>query len=179
MPYPPVVIVDEHDVVIGEAPLPEAWAKGLIHRTVLIVLENREGQVLLQRRAADMRLYPDCWDASAGGHVDNGNSYARAAQLEIEEELGVTVPIDDLEEVTTFYSEAPYPDVHTPRRFVRIYKAQIEALPATLDAREVSAVQWFTVPEIKALITVHPDEVAVGLMAIYEHVFAGKRIAAI
>lgn len=171
MVYPPVVIVDEQDTVVGEAPLPEAWTKGLIHRVVFVILENAQGEVLLQHRSVHMRLFPECWDISAGGHVDDGHDYVEAAHVEIAEELGIEERLE-LEELAYFYSDQPYPDQPVVRRFVKVYRAQLDELPHTLEAHEVSEVRWFSKDALAELVSSHPDKIAVGLVLAYEHVLS-------
>jgi isopentenyldiphosphate isomerase len=168
MVYPPVVIVDEHDAVIGEAPLLEAWEKGLIHRVVFVILENDQGEVLLQHRSAHMRLFPGCWDISAGGHVDDGHSYIEAARIEIAEELGIGGRLD-LEEVAYFYTDKPYPDQQVVRRFVKVYRAKLDELPHALEDHEVSEVRWFSIGALAELVS-NPEKVASGLALVHEHV---------
>lgn len=175
MTYPPVVVVDDQDRVIGEASLQEAWDKGLIHRVVYVIFENSRGQILLQRRASSMRLDPDCWDISASGHVDNGNSYARAAQLEVAEELGVNISSDILEEVAYFYTEDPYATIRTPKRFVKIYTAELEVMPTSLEAYEVSEVRWFTKGEITTLLENKPQEAAIGLQLCRRYILSSEQ----
>lgn len=171
MAYPPVVIVDEQDTVIGEAPLSEAWDKGLIHRVVFVILENRRGQVLLQQRSVHMRLFPGCWDISVGGHVDDGHSYSEAAHIEIAEELGIQTRLD-LEESAYFYTDQPYPGQPIVRRFTKVYRAQWEELPHNLATQEVSEVRWFSKNELATLVRHHPEKVASGLSLVYEYVLS-------
>ena len=49
----------------------------------------RNGEILLAKRAADKRLYPNHWDL-VGGHVEAGESVDAALIREVEEEVGVT-----------------------------------------------------------------------------------------
>ncbi len=46
--------------------------------------------VLLGRRSPDRRAYPNRW-SFPGGHVEAGESFERALQREIQEELGLTL----------------------------------------------------------------------------------------
>lgn len=63
--YPPVVVVDENDNEIGSAPLAEVWKKGLYHRIVSVFVQDDKGRMLLQKRGADAKIYPNCWDQAA------------------------------------------------------------------------------------------------------------------
>lgn len=70
MSYIPIQIVDEDDQPLGPASKHEAWEKGLLHRIVSILVENKDGQLLLQKRGPLVAISPDIWDSSAAGHVD-------------------------------------------------------------------------------------------------------------
>lgn len=53
-------------------------------------------EILLQKRAADKRTWPDFWDISAAGHIDLGEDPLTAAVREIKEEIGLNVRKEDL-----------------------------------------------------------------------------------
>ncbi len=87
-------IVDENDNVIGTATRAEIHRKGLIHRAVHIFVFNSAGEIYVQRRSATKDKFPGVLDSSAAGHVDPGESYERAAVRELQEELGITAPVE-------------------------------------------------------------------------------------
>ena len=45
---------------------------GLWHKAVALFIINSKNQVLLQKRSANKRLWPNLWDITAGGHVLTG-----------------------------------------------------------------------------------------------------------
>lgn len=51
-----------------------------------VIVDDR-GRAFIQRRSAHRRLFPNCWDI-VGGHVDPGETPARALEREIAEETG-------------------------------------------------------------------------------------------
>ncbi|MFB8089747.1 NUDIX hydrolase [Streptomyces sp. NPDC055992] len=83
-------IVDENDVVVGQAPRGEATARGLRHRCVFIEARDAEGRVFVHRRTATKLVFPSHYDMFVGGVVGAGESYEDAALREAEEELGVS-----------------------------------------------------------------------------------------
>lgn len=161
MTYPPVVVVDEDDTVVGEAMLADARVKGLIYRTVFVIGRGPDGRILLQKRSPKMQLYPGCWDISAGGHVDGGHEYDEAARLELLEEIGVEHV--SLHELTRFFTEEPLWGDIAAKRFVKIYETTIDTLPRQLGEDEVMSVRWFTPDEIDGLVASHPETIAEGL----------------
>ena len=83
-------IVDEHDKAIGLAP--RSLCHGhpeLVHRVAHVLVFNRRGALLLQKRALSKDIQPGKWDTSVGGHLMPGEDYEQAARREYHEELGV------------------------------------------------------------------------------------------
>lgn len=165
MAYPPVVIVNEQDEVVGEAQLDDARARGLIYRLVFVSAKDDQGRVLLQKRSNLVKLYPNCWDLSAGGHVDDGHTYQQAAELETSEELGISGLA--LEQIAHFYSDKPLWGNMAAKRFITIFSATLNQLPDKLEAEEVAEVRWFTLDEINQLVSEHPDQLGEGLQEAY------------
>lgn len=83
-------IVDENDVVVGQAPRGEATARGLRHRCAFIEVRDAEGRLFVHRRTPGKLVFPSHYDMFVGGVVGAGESYDEAALREAEEELGVS-----------------------------------------------------------------------------------------
>lgn len=158
----PIQIVNENDQPIGEASIPEAYKKGLIHRLVFVWVEDTDGKLLVQKRSPSMLMYPSCWDVSAAGHVDVGETYEQAAQRELEEEIGLEA--DRLQELNGFYHELDVNQYHL-KRFHKVYRVVVQPNPKLHpDPVEVAATQWLTKQQVKRLIKDHPDQVSSGLV---------------
>ena len=83
-------VVDENDQVIGLASRSECHGNPqLIHRVAHVLVFDRQGRLLLQKRAMSKDVQPGKWDTSVGGHLDPGESYEAAARREMFEELGI------------------------------------------------------------------------------------------
>ncbi|MDD3341099.1 MAG: NUDIX domain-containing protein [Bacilli bacterium] len=90
-------LVDEQDNVIGSEDRNIIYKKGLKnYRTVNILIINDENKVLVQKRTADRRVFPNRYDFSAAGHLDVGEDYNTAAYRELKEELGIETSLDEL-----------------------------------------------------------------------------------
>src|SRR3989338_3725254 len=81
--------VDESDKVIGSIPYDEAHKTGVWHRTVHIFIFNNFDleEILLQLRSAKKKQGGLQYQSSVAGHVDEGETYKRAAYRETREEL--------------------------------------------------------------------------------------------
>jgi 16S rRNA (adenine1518-N6/adenine1519-N6)-dimethyltransferase len=160
MAYPPVIVVDEHDKEIGAVMLTEVWEKGLYHRIARVMVEDASGRVLLQRRSSEMSLYPDRWDCSAGGHVDQGMSYDQAAIQEVGEELGIIDP--DLNETGYFFMSADF-EWRKMNNFNKLYTLRLDGQDIVFEEHEVSEVAWFEREELERLLKERPEEFTAGL----------------
>lgn len=161
MGYPPIQIVDERDTPLRGASMDEAHAQGLIHRVAYVLIEDDRGNILLQKRSRNVAVYPDCWDVSASGHVDEGESYEQAAYRELAEEIGLTGYT--LKKLGVAYDDTTVGARHL-KRFCATFKTQIPADAIfNLAAQEVSEVRWFSLAEINHLLADPKAPVAAGL----------------
>jgi isopentenyldiphosphate isomerase len=172
MAYPPVIIVDKDDQEIGLAMVAEVWEKGLRHRIVRIMVEDGQGRILLQRRSANMKLFPGYWDHSAGGHVDEGMTYQIAAVQEVTEELGIVRP--KLEEVGYYYSEHRAGG-RKLNNFSKVYHVRLAKPIIMYEPEEVSEVRWFTRNELEELIRINPRECTPGLRDVVERYYCKEK----
>jgi len=83
-------IVNSEGEAIGLAPRSEIHGNpSLIHRVVHVLVFNKKGDLLLQKRSLNKDVAPGKWDTSVGGHINPGENTLEAAKRETEEELGI------------------------------------------------------------------------------------------
>jgi isopentenyldiphosphate isomerase len=86
-------IVNEAGEITGRATREEAHRDpSLLHRVVHVIVTDRMGRILLQKRSMSKDVAPGKWDTSVGGHVDAGEEVAAAVRRELREELGLDFP---------------------------------------------------------------------------------------
>ncbi|TFE23676.1 NUDIX hydrolase [Cohnella luojiensis] len=96
-------VYDERGNWTGTAERKEVHAKGLWHHTVHCWLVRRDekvpdrAKVLFQQRSESKDTNPGCFDITAAGHLEAGES-PEAVVRELEEELGVRVAFEELAE---------------------------------------------------------------------------------
>jgi 8-oxo-dGTP pyrophosphatase MutT (NUDIX family) len=88
-----VDIVDEQDRVVERVTRREMRARGLRHRAVYVLVFNARNQIFVHQRTGTKDVYPSYFDVAAGGVPAAGEDYDSAARRELEEELGITVPL--------------------------------------------------------------------------------------
>lgn len=138
-----VIIVDQDDNVLDYLPRVDAHKKGLLHRTVGIIILNDQGEILLQKRSKNKDTFPGKYTISASGHVDKGESYDQAAQREMEEELAVKANLKFVKKVINDHPEH--------RQMQSFYLIRNNG-PFKIQYEEVDEAKFFTITEVKNML---------------------------
>jgi isopentenyldiphosphate isomerase len=100
-------IVNRQSEVIGVRLRSEVHGNPeLMHRVVHVIVINRDGHILLQKRSQNKDVAPGRWDTSVGGHVGVGEDLLLSSKREMHEELGIAGP--EPEYLYTYIHTNPY-----------------------------------------------------------------------
>ena len=121
----------------------------LVHRSIHVLVFDAANRLVVQRRSPDKQTYPDVWDCSCAGHVEESDYtggpdddldgvYAAVAERELEEELGLRVALTELGHFS------PMTDIHYEE--IRLYRAASDG-PYILQPEEVAEVRRLTPSE--------------------------------
>ena len=91
-----VDVLDDAGLVVGQVTRREMRARRLAHRSTYILVFDRGGRLFVHLRTAGKDVYPSHWDVCVGGVLAAGESFDDGAARELEEELGVTAPLERL-----------------------------------------------------------------------------------
>ena len=91
-----VPIVDEEGNVIGKQTRKDAHLKGLRHPVVRVLIKLPNNKFVFQRRSMSKEVNPGLITYSVGGHVQAGQTPDEAAVVELKEETGIEVPLEQL-----------------------------------------------------------------------------------
>lgn len=127
----------------------ECHNKGFWHKAVAVFIINSKNQVLLQKRSANKKLWPNLWDISAGGHVLAGEFGFQAIIREIREELGINIKNEEILFLGASTSVNIKKDIIN-KHFNEYYivNKDIEISNLKLQTEEVSDAKWFNKDEI-------------------------------
>jgi 16S rRNA (adenine1518-N6/adenine1519-N6)-dimethyltransferase len=148
-------VVDAEDRVTGQMSRHEVHRQKLMHRAVHIFVFNSRGELFLQRRSRWKDAHPLCWDSSAAGHVNAGQTYEETAPREVEEELGVSTPVEEI--------GALPPSDMTGQEHVRLYRGSHEG-PFKLHPAEIDGGGFFTPEQIDRWTKARPQDFATGFL---------------
>ncbi len=164
-----IAIVNENDEIIGSEDRQVAYQKGLTHRLIRIFLVNDKNQVLMQFRSKDEDTFPETWDQSAGGHVDEGEDYETAAYRELQEELGVKDV--ELEQIDKFFTDGQYGH-KIIKRFNTVFKAKYNKDDFVLQTEEIEIVKWWDIDELLEEIKTNPEKFTMSMIELVPNYFS-------
>jgi 8-oxo-dGTP diphosphatase len=115
----------------------------------------RQNSVLLGKRSANRKFYPNVWDVF-GGHVESGESHRQALERELAEELGIIVAASHYLETLRI----PIPE--GGQMECRLYVVtEWEGTPANEQPHEHSEIRWFRFEEARHLELAAPEYVRI------------------
>jgi 16S rRNA (adenine1518-N6/adenine1519-N6)-dimethyltransferase len=148
-------VVDKKDRILRDASRSEVHANNLRHRAVHILIFNSAGEVYLQQRSRWKDRHPLRWDSSAAGHVVATESYDETARRELEEELGVGVPLEKIAKLPA--SE------RTDQEFVCVYRGEV-AGGLSPNRTEIETGAFFPKTVVDGWIAARPEDFAPGFV---------------
>ena len=86
-----VILVDEHDDVLGSMEKMEAHQKGMLHRAFSILIFNSKGELLLQKRSVSKYHSGGLWTNTCCSHPTLDESVTSAARKRLKFEMGIDV----------------------------------------------------------------------------------------
>ena len=150
----PLIVVDEHNAVLGYQPKADVHAgDGILHRAFSVFVFNSKGELLLQQRSAEKPLWPLFWSNSCCSHPRRGETVDEAARRRLGEELGI---VAEPESVYTFQYHARYKDVGSERERCTVYLA-VSDDEITVNASEVAETRWVEADALDEALRSDPD----------------------
>ena len=165
-----VVLVDEQDRELGTAPKLQAHRDGALHRAVSVFLFNSKGEVLLQRRADSKYHSGGLWSNACCSHPRSGESPEVAASRRLEEEMGISVPLDF---AFHFTYRCSFPGGLSEHEYDHVFVGRTDADPLP-DSREVSGWRWEPVDDVAAELTSSPERFTAWFREPFEELVARK-----
>lgn len=152
-------LVDVYDSLTGEKTgeiisKNKAHEEGIWHSAIHIIMISKDkSKVLLQKRCASKKLYPNMWDITVGGHISVGEDSLVSAKREFKEELGLD--LDNFEfRYLNKVKEEFYNNGINSKELVYVYLVigDVEVDSLKLQKEEVSASRWFNKREFLELV---------------------------
>jgi 16S rRNA (adenine1518-N6/adenine1519-N6)-dimethyltransferase len=148
-------VVDKMDRILRHAARSEVHGDNLRHRAVHIMIFNERGEIYLQQRSRCKDQHSLLWDSSAAGHVMAGEGYDEAANRELQEELGINVPLKKVLRL----SASP----QTGQEFIWLYRGQLRG-NIRPNRSEIESGAFLPPTAINGWIATRPENFAPGFL---------------
>lgn len=143
-------VLNEYGEFTGKvATREECHKNGYWHRAVYAFIIDNNGNVLLQKRSANKKLWPNMWDVTVGGHVDSGEFGRQALIRETKEELGIEISDEDIKYLVGSTSINEQGDIIN-KHYNECYliTKNIDISNIVIQKEEVSEVKYFSREEL-------------------------------
>ncbi|MCD8914327.1 NUDIX domain-containing protein [Staphylococcus simulans] len=109
--------------------------EGTYHLVVHVCVFNQKGEMLIQQRKQDKKLWPGLWDFSAAGAVMQGETSNQAAQREVKEELNLDLDFTLMRPQLAMTYTAGFDDIY-------LIQGDIDETDITIEPEEVEAIRF-------------------------------------
>lgn len=149
-----LILVDAQDREIGFLDKARAHdGEGILHRAFSLFIFNPRGELLLQQRAADKRLWPGFWANSCCSHPRRGEAIETAIHRRLLEELGLSCELTFL---FKFQYQAHFGAAGSEHELCHVFAGRSSQVP-TVNTAEITAVRWLAPQALTTEIEQHPE----------------------
>ena len=138
-----ITLVDKNNTIIGEVARRLMKFGEDYHRVTYILVFNKNGHLIIQKRTDDKAFCPGYYGVSTGGVVESGESYIESAHRELKEEMGFDATLTSQ---GIFYTEGKGFKIWG-KIYTCCYDESIHG-PLVLQAKEVASVHEMSVNSV-------------------------------
>lgn len=169
-----VILVDNKDNPIGsEEKVKCHLLDGKLHRAFTALLFDKNGRMILTRRAKEKMLWPGDWDGTVASHPREGETYESSAERRIPEELGILCKMDYL---MKFEYHVPYKDIGSENEICGTLMGIIdESTEFKMVKNEIDEIKWISSKELLAKIKNNPKNYCPWMLIALEFLDRSKK----
>ena len=144
---PDVILVNEQDEPIGTMEKMAAHQSPHLHRAFSVFLFDKQQRMLLQQRAHSKYHSAGLWTNTCCSHPYPGEPVADAAARRLQEEMGISVPI---EKAFHFTYQASFDNGLFEYEFDHVFIGEVDNMRIEPDPAEVAAYTFRSIDDINA-----------------------------
>ena len=150
-----VILVDENDNPIGtEEKVKCHLPNGKLHRAFTALLFDKNGRLVLTRRAKGKMLWPEDWDGTFASHPRESETYVSSGERRMPEELGIEGKLDYLHK---FEYHVPYKDVGSENEICGTLIGIIDEDTELKEIEgEIDEIKWMSAEKLISEIKINP-----------------------
>jgi isopentenyl-diphosphate delta-isomerase len=162
-----VILVNQENEQIGTMPKMEAHEKALLHRAFSVFIINKDGEIMLQQRAASKYHSPLLWTNTCCSHQRVGETNIEAGKRRLQEEMGF---VAELKELFSFIYKAPFDNGLTEHEYDHVMIGDFNSEPK-INPEEVEDWKWMSPELVKEDIIDNPEQYTVWFKIIFQKFF--------
>ena len=148
-----LILVDDHDREIGHLSKGACHdGDGVLHRAFSLFIFNSAGELLLQRRSAEKRLWPLFWSNSCCSHPRRSETMAVATKRRLAQELGMACSFRHL---FTFQYQARYLDLGSENEVCWVFAGRSDDTPQP-NPHEIADLRWIAPGDLDRELEAQP-----------------------
>jgi isopentenyl-diphosphate delta-isomerase len=145
-----LILVDEADRDVGFMSKDECHeGQGVLHRAFSVLIFNRDGDLLIQQRAAGKRLWPLYWSNSCCSHPRGRETLEVATHRRLAEELGISCPLKFL---FKFKYQAQFDATGAEHELCSVFIGR-HLGPLSINSGEIADWRWISPSELASEIS--------------------------
>ena len=151
-----LILVDKDDNPIGtEEKVKCHLPNGILHRAFTALLFDKNGRLVLTRRAKEKMLWPGDWDGTVASHPRESETYVSSGERRMPEELGIECKLDYL---FKFEYHVPYKDVGSENEICGTLIGVVdESAPFKKIEGEIDEIKWISAEELLSELKSSPE----------------------
>ena len=151
-----LILVDKDDNPIGtEEKVKCHLPNGILHRAFTALLFDKNGRLVLTRRAKEKMLWPGDWDGTVASHPRESETYVSSGERRMPEELGIECELDYL---FKFEYHVPYKDVGSENEVCGTLIGVVdESAPFKKIEGEIDEIKWISAEELLSELKSQPE----------------------
>lgn len=123
---------------------------GLLHSAFLVIVFNKNEELLLARRSAEKKLWPGFWDGTVASHYYKDKAADETIMERLHDEIGFADGHSSLEFLFAFRYQAKYKDVGSENEICDVYKVSgVRADNLAVAEVEISATKFVNIQRLK------------------------------
>ena len=149
-----LILVDREDNELGFASKAECHSDtGLLHRAFSVFIFNSTGQVLLQKRSQQKKLWNLYWSNSCCSHPRQGEQIESAANRRIMEELSIDC---ELHYLYKFFYQEPFGTKGSEHELCSVFVGRYDG-EISINTNEISDWKFLDTQELTESINQSPE----------------------
>ena len=150
-----LVLVDKDDNPIGSEEKTKCHLpNGKLHRAFTALLFDKNGRLVITRRAKEKMLWPGDWDGTVASHPREPETYVSSAERRMPEELGIACKLDYL---FKFEYHVPYKDIGSENEICGTLVGIVnDSIQFRVVEDEIDEIKWISAKELLLEIKNNP-----------------------